>query len=286
MSDLTPPSGDPVVPEPVQPSTPPTPPPPAATPPPPPPPPPPAAPPAGAGASSVDVSAAFSWAIAKFQEHAAILVGLAAVVFGLRAVQQIIGQVLSNTAANNCNQTAITIGQDGTISGGGVSCATGIFANLGVNLLLAIVFGALAWLASIGVYRAALKRSNGETPNFGMLTTGEHLGSYIVVAIVYGIATFAGLILCFLPGIVVIFLFQFAPIFALDKGQGVGEAFGNSYRAVTANFVPVLLAALVNIAAAFLGSILFGLLTLVTLPFAALFTVHIYRQLNKEPIAA
>ena len=119
-----------------------------------------------------------------------------------------------------------------------------------------------------------------------MLTTGEHLGAYLVVAIVYGIATFAGLILCFIPGIIVIFLFQFAPLYALDKGQGVGEAFGNSYRAVTSNFVPVLLAALVNIVASFLGGILFGIFTLITLPFAALFTVHIYRQLNKEQIAA
>ena len=119
-----------------------------------------------------------------------------------------------------------------------------------------------------------------------MLTTGEHLGAYLVVAIVYGIASFAGLVLCFIPGIIVIFLFQFAPLYALDKGQGVGEAFGNSYRAVTSNFVPVLLAALVNIVASFLGGILFGVFTLITLPFAALFTVHIYRQLNKEQIAA
>lgn len=286
MSDQTPPSGDPVVPEPVVPSTPPPPPPPpsGATPPPPPPPPP--APPAGAGGSNVDVGAAFSWAIAKLQQHLGIFLGLAAVVFALRAIQEIISRVLTNAAADNCKQTAVTINQDGTISGGGVNCASGLFANLGVTLVLAVVFGALAWLASIGVYRAALKRSNGETPNFGMLTTGEHLGAYLIVAIVYGIATFAGLILCFLPGIIVIFLFQFAPLYALDKGQGVGEAFGNSYRAVTSNFVPVLLAALVNIVASFLGGILFGILTLITLPFAALFTVHIYRQLNKEQIAA
>ena len=82
-----------------------------------------------------------------------------------------------------------------------------------------------------------------------------------------------------------IFLFQFAPFYALDKGQGVGQAFGNSYRAVTSNFVPVLLAALVNIVASFVGSILWGVLTLVTLPFAALFTAHIYRQVNSEAVA-
>jgi uncharacterized membrane protein len=34
-----------------------------------------------------------------------------------------------------------------------------------------------------------------------------------------------------------------------------------------------------------LGGLFFGLLTLVTLPFACLFTAHMYRQFNREPIA-
>jgi uncharacterized membrane protein len=243
-------------------------------------------PPAGAGGSGVDVGNAFSWAIAKLQQHLGILVGLAAVVFALRVIQEIIQRILINNATANCDASRITFNEDGTITSGGVNCATGLFANLGITLVLSIIFGALVWLASVGVYRAALKRSNGETPSFSMLTSTENLGAYLIVAIVFGIASIAGLVLCFIPGIIVIFLFQFAPLYALDKGQGIGEAFGNSYRAVTQNFVPVLLAALVNIVASFLGGILFGIFTLVTLPFAALFTVHIYRQLNKEQIAA
>jgi len=273
----------------------PPPPPAGATPPPPPPPPPPApgaVPPppapgyaaAPAAGSSVDVGSAFSWAMAKFQQHAGIWIGLAAVVFVLQAVNQIISRVMANAAANNCSNSAVTINQDGSITGGGVTCATGLFANIGITLVLGVIFGALVWLASIGVYRAALKRSQGETPDFSMLTSGENLGAYIVVAILYGIAIFVGLILCIIPGLIVAFLFQFAPLYALDKGQSVGEAFGNSYRAVMSNFVPVIVAAIVNIVASFLGSILFGVLSLVTLPFAALFTVHIYRQLNKEPV--
>jgi uncharacterized membrane protein len=84
----------------------------------------------------------------------------------------------------------------------------------------------------------------------------------------------------------VLFLFIFAPVYALDKGEGVGEAFGNSYRLVTSNFGTVILAVLIVFVALALGSILYGLLYLVTLPFAALFLAHIYRQLNGEVIAA
>jgi len=263
MSDQTPPPGeDPIFGEqpandPVLggPSTPPPPPPPPAAPP---------APPAGAGAGDT-VGSAFTWAIQKFQQHLVVWISLAAVVFALYAIQAIIGNILNRNTA---------------------STTTGLFANIGVSLVLAVVFGALAWLASIGVYRAALRRTQGVTPSFDMLTTGENLGSYIVVALVYGIAVFVGLVLCFLPGLIVIFLFMFAPLFALDKGQGVGEAFGNSYRLVTGNIGAVVLAALVNILASFLGGILFGLLSLVTLPFSALFTAYVYRTLQHEEVSA
>jgi uncharacterized membrane protein len=282
--DATPPPPPPPPPPVAPPVAPPTAPPAGPTPPPPPPPPPaPGAAPAG-GSGQVDVGTAFSWAIAKFQQHAAVFVGLAAVVFVLRAVQQVITNVLINNANNSCVNTSITQDANGNvnISNG---CTTGLFANLGITLVLSIVFAILIALATIGVYRAAIRRTQGVTPSFDQLTTGENLGAYIAVAIVYFLASFVGILLCILPGLVVIFLFQFSPFYALDKGQSVGQAFGNSYRAVTANFVPVLLAALVNIVASILSGFIFGLLTLVLLPFASLFTAHVYRQLNHEPIA-
>jgi hypothetical protein len=37
---------------------------------------------------------------------------------------------------------------------------------------------------------------------------------------------------------------------------------------------------------ALVGTFLFGILTLVALPFAALFIANVYRQLNREEIAA
>ena len=104
------------------------------------------------------------------------------------------------------------------------------------------------------------------------------------MAIVYGLAISIGIVLCVVPGIIVAFLFQLAPFYALDKGQGVGEAFGNSYRATTQNFGPAILMTIINIVAAILGGLFFGLLTLVALPFAALFTAHMYRQFNREEI--
>lgn len=240
---------------------------PAAATPPPPPPPPAGAQPMGtppAGASSALVSDAFSWAVARFQQHAAILIALAAVVFALRAGQTIIGNAV--------------------VSATGGSTA-GSAAGFAVVAVLGIAFGIAAWLASIGVYRAALRRTQGVEPSFAQLTTGENLGSYIVVAIVLGITVSIGLLLCLLPGLIAIFLFMFAPFLALDQGMGVGEAFRTSYRMVMENIGTVLVAALINIVATLLGGILWGLLGLVMLPFSALFTAYVYRSLRGEPVA-
>jgi uncharacterized membrane protein len=234
------------------------------------------------GGSQVDVGSAFTWAFQKFGQHAAVLVGLAAVVFVIRLLEFLVSRAVFNSL-NNCDNPNVIVGQNGSITI--QNCTVALGTSILVNVLIGIVFGILAFLATVGIYRAALKTTLGDTPSFQHLTSGENLGPFIVVAIVFGLASFAGLALCILPGLVVIFLFQFAPFYALDKGQGVGQAFGNSFRAVTANFLPVLLAAIINIVATWLGGLLFGLLTLVLLPFAALFTANIYRQVNHEAVA-
>ncbi len=282
MSDQTPPPDDSGA---FDPSTPPPPAPPGDAAPPPPPPadvPPPV--PAASG-SSVDVGAAFSWAMAKFQAHWQVLVGLALVVFAINLVGRIITNVLLNNAANNCTPNAVVVGQDNIVISG--NCSTGFFATLGITALVGVIFGVLAFLAQVGIYRAALKTTLGETPAFENLTSGENLGAYIVTVIVFGILFWLGFFLClFIGGLVIAFLLLFAPVFSLDKGLGVGDAFRSSYKVVTSNFVPVLLTAIISFVAMALGSLFFGILTLVALPFSALFVAHIYRQLNKEPIAA
>ena len=232
--------------------------------------------------ANVDVGTAVSWAFNKFGKYAAVFIGLAAVVFIIRLLQVLITDALTRNLAGTCQNTVI--GDNGVVVTGG-ACVASLTTTITAGIIAGIIFGALAWIATIGVYRAALRTSSGETPSFGDLTTGQNLGKYIIVAIVFGIAVAVGLVLCVIPGLLVIFFLQFAPWYALDKGYGVGQAFSASIAAVKRAPVPVLLAMIVNAIAAFLGGWFWGILTLVALPFAALFTVHVYRQLNSEPIA-
>lgn len=270
----------------VNPPTPPLPP--AGGTPPPPPPPPPAYGSSGSGsaggASSVDIGAAFSWAINKFGSNAVILIALAAVVFVIRFVGSLVQKGILNTlTGGSCDNTIVVNGQSIVTNG---PCVASFATSITASLLTAIVFGVLAWIATIGIYRAALKTTQGQTPGFDNLTTGENLGKYIAVAIVYGLLIGVGLVLCVIPGIIAAFLFQLAPFYALDKGMSVGDALKASYEAATKNFVPVLLMTIISAITALVGSFLFGILTLVALPFAALFIANVYRQLNREEIAA
>jgi uncharacterized membrane protein len=53
---------------------------------------------------------------------------------------------------------------------------------------------------------------------------------------------------------------------------------------VRANFGAAFVAMALNLTVLLIGSMLFGLLTLVALPFVALVTAHLYRQMNSETV--
>jgi uncharacterized membrane protein len=244
-----------------------------------------AAPYGAAPGGAPNIGTAFSWAFAMFGKYWIAFVGLAAIVVAIRIVQYIATTPITNAFLNCDPNQAVVIGENGAVVVNNLDgCVASFGTTIIVGIVMAVIFGVLAWLVTIGVYRAALKTSNGETPGFHNITSAENLGSYILVSILYALMVGIGLVLCILPGIVAIFLFQLAPFYALDKGEGI-SAFGSSLRAITKNLGPAILMTLINLVAAFVGSFFFGLLVLVALPFSALFTVHLYRQFNGEPIS-
>jgi uncharacterized membrane protein len=229
----------------------------------------------GAPRPRIEVGTAISWAFDRFKANAAAFIGLAAVVTVIQLLQQVGTGPLRNILTD-CTD-AQTPGQVNACL-----AATSVYAI--VTIGLALLFGFLAFLAQIGVQRAAIRNTQGVPPTFEAMLTTQYLGKYIGFILLYALLFFLGLILCVLPGLVVLFLFQLGPYYILDKGVGVMQAFRSSVNVVTKNIGPALLMTLVNALAAILGSVLFGVLTLVTLPFAALFTAHMYRQFNGEPI--
>ena len=224
------------------------------------------------------VAPAASWAYDTFRRFAGPFIGLAAVVVVLQLAQQLVTRPLQ-TVAEDC-LAAETPGQVN-------ACSGTVGGALVASILVLVVFVVLTLIASVGVYRAALRTTRGAVPSVKQdLLTSEHLGSFILTQIVAAILVVIGLVLCIIPGLILIYLFQFSGFYAIDRGTGPIETLKASARAVRsakgAAFATLVFGSLVMA----LGVACCGLLSLVTLPFVALFTAHMYRQFNGEPIAS
>ena len=202
-----------------------------------------------------DVGKGLSWAFDTFTRNAVAFLSLAAVVM----VTQFIAQIAQRR-----------------------------FTDAGVAsimlLFLTFAFLLLAAFAAIGVDRAALRTTQGHEPSFADMLTTQNLGKYVLFILAYIGLTVLGLLLCIIPAFFVIFFLQLGPFFVLDRGVGVKEAITSSFNAIRNNIGPAAVMTILNILVGLSGSLFFGVLTLITLPFTALFTAHMYRQFNQEPV--
>lgn len=113
--------------------------------------------------------------------------------------------------------------------------------------------------------------------------TGTNLVPYIIVAIVSGILTAIGLVLCVIPGLLVVFFLLFAPIHAL-KGAGVGDALNWSFNAVKANVVPCIVLVLIGIVVGIISSFAGGIGGAVVAALLGLFIDPISSLLTAQPL--
>ncbi len=202
-----------------------------------------------------DVRKALSWAFDTFRNNAVPFLALAAVVMVTQFVAQVSQRVFDNAGVGSI-----------------------------VLLVLTFAFLLLSAFAAIGVDRAALRTTQGHEPSFADMLTTQNLGRYVLFMLAYIGLTILGLILCVIPAFFVIFFLQLGPFFVLDRSVGVRIAIKSSFDAIRMNIGPAALMTILNVIVSLSGSLFFGVLTLITLPFTALFTAHMYRQFNHESV--
>ncbi len=257
------------------------------TPPPPPPPPPGGGVPmpaqGGVPGGTPDVGGAISWAFTKFGQNAGVLIALAAVVF----VVQLIGFGVNNITQRGANTVSDCANLTGQAFTDCVGAGPATIAGLGIlSLVISFVFWVIGLLATIGLIRAALKISRGEKPEFSDIWHPKHFWQYFFVALVFGIVAVIGFVLCIIPGLFIIWIWQFGQYEALDKGPGVFASLGKSYKMVMANKGPAVVTLIVVFVASLVTIITCGIGALVVLPFEVLFMANMYRQFGNEPVAA
>ena len=218
---------------------------------------------------------AAAWALGTFRRNLLAFVALAAIVTAVQFLQQLSVQPLTNVI-NEC--------ADPQTPGQQAACFNALATEVLAAGLLTLVFAVVTIVVTVGVVRAAIRATLGQEPGFDALLDGHNLGRYVLFQVTYALMAGFGILLCILPGLLVIFFFQLGPYYVLDRGMRVRDAFAASAMAIRRNLPAALLMTVLNALVLLLGSLFFGLLTLLTLPIASLFTAYLYRRFNDETV--
>jgi len=214
----------------------------------------------------LDVGESISYGWSKFQENAGPLVILMLIVFGATLVMSLIGWfvVLPPTLSSE---------------------SSGLFLVFLTFAIVIVLQFAVAFFLQAGIYRAGLGVTKGVKPEVSMLTDTTNMGPFILTVLLVSLGAFVGFVLCFIPGIIWLIFTAYAPIIALDKGVGPGDAIKQSIDWVKDNFGKVFLILLVAYLVYYVGILLCYVGVLATGPIALIAIIHSYRALNQEPVA-
>lgn len=225
--------------------------------------PPPAQPYGGGGLPRLDVGESISYGWKKFQENAGPFVILMLVVVAATFVVSMLGQLVLLPAMNRNGSAFLSL--------------------IGFSVVMVLQF-VVAFFLQAGVFRAGLGVTKGVTPQVSMLTDTTNIGPFALTVVLVGLGALVGYILCIIPGIIWLLFTAYAPIIALDKGVGPGDAIKQSIDWVKDNFGKVFLIILVAYAVYYVGIILCCVGVLATGPIALVAIIYSYRALNQEPV--
>lgn len=177
-----------------------------------------------------------------------------------------------------------TISTDG---GGEFSYTTASRSTFGlvISFVFAIISFVWQYVVNAAFVRGGLKLTAGEPIELKDLLTLDRIGRIIVAAILLAIATTIGLILCILPGLLVIFFGTYYLFFILDQDLGAIDSIKASFQFVSSNAGPIFLVLLISWAFLLVGALLCGVGLLVAMPVVVLLQTYTYKGLRGVPVA-
>ena len=120
----------------------------------------------------------------------------------------------------------------------------------------------------------------------------SNLGAVFGLVIVVGLVVGVGFVLLIIPGIVLLYLTWYALTFAIDRNDGFGAAFSNTFRLTTQHFGKLFPLAIVCALLNVVGAVLCLVGLLVTIPVTLIAGTYAFRVLTggvvspaKSPVA-
>jgi hypothetical protein len=235
-----------------------------AVPPAPPPPPPPPLP----GGTPFRVGDAFNYGWKKFQENLGpILIAMLIFIVVAGAVN-FIASLFVGGFGEMTNPDDIGIG---------------MFFGFGY-LFFSLLSALVSLLIQAAVVRGALEITKGERIDLSTFLSTEHLGQVVLAAILLAIGTAIGLILCIIPGLILIFYSMFTYQFILDRGLPAFDAIKASFALVNQHLGSVVGLFFASILALFVGALLCGIGLIVAIPVTIIATAYAYRILSGQTV--
>lgn len=236
------------------------------------------------GSQPAEGAAAIKYGWEKFRDNwgdivLALIIGFAAIV-----VLTIIGIVIQSslTSVDECKVNI----NNGVIRSSGCGDSPGFFMSIVAGGILQFLIFLGSSVLQLFVIRATLMIVRGQKLEASAVMSTENLGAYIIGAIIVGIMTFVGFILCILPGIAVAFLTVFWGYFVVDKNMSPMEAITASYNLVKDNAGAVFVFLILSWVTILVGAIACGVGLIVAWPVVIIATGYMYKRLQGEPVAA
>jgi uncharacterized membrane protein len=261
--------------------------------PPPPPPPPPGAgyqpypsapPPSQQYGTGYSVGSAFNYGWTKFQQNLGpILLAAVAIVVVLVLIQLISFAVtagMTGAAGSQMTYDPMT----GQFTGG--AAANGLLgAAFFVSLLFSLLSMVVSFVIQAAIIRGALHITYGRQVRLSDMFSLQNIVPVIVASLVIGVLTTIGLMLCIVPGLIVMFFTIYTLYFILDKDMGAFEAIMASVRFVNRNLGTLVGFFLACVLAYIVGALLCGIGLLAAIPVVLIAQAYTYRTLQGETVA-
>jgi len=154
------------------------------------------------------------------------------------------------------------------------------------SIIGTLVSTVIGYFVQAAITRAALEETSGVKATFQsfMNYKGIDLGQILIAAIVVGLATSIGTVLCVLPGIAVALLSCFVLPFIIEDKQDAMTAIKSSWNLWSKNFGTLIGPGLALFGLVIAGFIVCGVGALITLPLAYIGISYAYRVLTGKHI--
>ena len=171
------------------------------------------------------------------------------------------------------------------VVGGMTNSGSGFGAVLLAAAIASAITSLISQVLAAGLYKGGLSVADGQGVSFGGLFEGWDKVQVVVAAVIIGVLTLIGTVLCYLPALLVGYFTQFTLLFIIDKNMSATDAIRASFRLCLDNLGPTILWTLLAIVCVVVGAVVCLVGLLVAIPVVLVGLAYTYRRLQDQPVS-